>query len=62
MKCKVSSRMSESPEAYASIEIAVVSISECFTLSLTKKLQKHIHLVFINNQKFKQSPRKSLIC
>ena len=40
-KYKVASVMSESPHTYAAIAHAVVWISECFTLSLSGKLQKH---------------------
>ena len=36
--------MSEFPETYASIAVAVVWISWCFTLSLSRSLQKHIFI------------------
>ena len=41
-KYKVASVMSESSDAYASIACAVVWISECFTSSLSWKMQKHL--------------------
>ena len=40
---KVASLMSKSPEVYASIALPAVWISRCFTLSLSRKLQKHIY-------------------
>ena len=40
-KYNVASVMSECPEVYTSIALAVVWISFCFTLSLGRKLQKH---------------------
>ena len=43
-KYKVASVISESPEAYASIAFVVVWISWCFTMSLSRKLQKHIFI------------------
>ena len=37
--------MSESPETYVSIAVAVVWISRCFQLSQSRKLQKHVFIV-----------------
>ena len=34
----------ESPDAYKSIALAVVWISKCFILNLTRKLQKHVFI------------------
>ena len=44
--------MSKSPEAYASIALALVWISKCFTFSLNRKLQKHI-FIEVNESCFK---------
>ena len=43
-KYKVASVIPESLDAYASIVLELVWISECFTLSLSRKLQKNIYL------------------
>ena len=39
----IASLKSESLEAYTSLALAVVSVSWCFKLSLSRKLQKHIY-------------------
>ena len=44
-KYHVASIMSKSPEVYTSIALAVIWISECFTLSLSRKF--HL-LIFYN--------------
>ena len=51
---KVTSVMSEPPEAYISIAVVVVWICKCFTLNLSSKLQKHI-FTEVNELRFNSS-------